>query len=55
VCQFQVAAERVGKLHLVRATAMRFEELRRAHEEGNAFGAGRRDVESVEAVEEFHE
>lgn len=51
---FEIAAEGIGQLHLPRGTALGFEELWRAHQERQAFGPGRGDIETVETVEEFH-
>src|SRR5258708_896491 len=53
-CHFQISAVGVRQLNLTRGTALRFEDLRRANDDRHAFGAGCRNIEPVEAVEEFH-
>ena len=51
---FEISAEGVCQLNLSRRAALRFEDLRRAHEDRHAFSAGGRDIEPIEAVQELH-
>ena len=52
--QLEEAAEGIGQAHLLRGAAIRREESGVGDDRGHAAGAGGRDVEAVQAVEELH-
>ena len=52
--EFDVAAERVGELHLARGLAFGFEEAGICDENARASCPRRRHIQPIEAVEELH-
>ena len=53
-CDFEIAAERIGELHLPWCAALRFEDRRRGDQDAQALRARRRDVQPVERIQELH-
>lgn len=52
--QLAIPAKRVGKLHLMRGFAFRFEQARTCNKNASASRARCSNVESIQAVEELH-